>query len=401
MDMQRRNFLTASLIAGSTPLFTASRLSAQDEAATPNKNELLPPTIFGPAAEEITILQAVGSASSGFLEFGETKELGERVDGAIAGLIPYDKHSLKFKLPALKPGQLYHYRITVRPINFRNAYDIKAGEPLIGPIHSFRTPDPSAQESRFVVWNDTHENLNTIRALIGKTKELSPDFLVWNGDQTNDIYDPAKMANQYLCPGGMAIAADVPLAYSRGNHDVRGPAARELPRFTGTPGDRYYYAFRSGPLAALVMDTGEDKEDDHPVFGGLAAFARMRAEQTRWLEDLIEQPWFKEAPHKVLFCHIPLWWQGERANGRFGAVAGACREEWLPSLQKAGVKLVISGHTHRNALLPAGPDRPITQLVGGGPQPERATYISGHVTREKLEIRMLNLAGETLHEVSL
>jgi hypothetical protein len=93
----------------------------------------------------------------------------------------------------------------------------------------------------------------------------------------------------------------------RGNHDVRGPAARHLPEFTGTPDDRFYYAFRSGPLAALVMDTGEDKPDDSQYFGGMAAFQRMQRQQTEWLKSTVKEPWFRNAPFKVLFCHIPLW----------------------------------------------------------------------------------------------
>ena len=46
------------------------------------------------------------------------------------------------------------------------------------------------------------------------------------------------------CP----VAARWPLAYARGNHDVRGPAARSLSRFTGTPDDRS--ASRSWPATA-------------------------------------------------------------------------------------------------------------------------------------------------------
>ena len=52
---------------------------------------------------------------------------------------------------------------------------------------------------------------------------------------------------------------------------------------------QFYYAFRSGPLAALVMDTGEDKPDDSPHFGGMVAFL-LRAALTGlalWLVTLL------------------------------------------------------------------------------------------------------------------
>ena len=146
----------------------------------------------------------------------------------------------------------------------------------------------------------------TLKALHERTTALKPDFLLWNGDQSNDVHFEKDMAGQFLTPAGLAIAERWPLAYVRGNHDVRGPAARSLPRFTGTPDDRFYYAFRSGPLAALVMDTGEDKPDDSPYFGGMAAFQPMQRRQAEWLQGGRKEPWFREAPFKVLFCHIPL-----------------------------------------------------------------------------------------------
>ena len=46
-----------------------------------------------------------------------------------------------------------------------------------------------------------------------------------------------------------------------------GAAVAGLHRHAGRP---LLLAFRSGPLAALVMDTGEDKPDDSPYFGGMA-----------------------------------------------------------------------------------------------------------------------------------
>src|SRR6185503_9374510 len=124
----------------------------------------------------------------------------------------------------------------------------------------------AADTTHFAVWNDTHENSETLQSLHRLTAALRPDFLLWNGDQSNDVHFERDMARQFLMPEGLRIAESRPLAYVRGNHDVRGPAAQSLADFTGTPDDRFYYGFRSGPLAALVMDTGEDKPDDSPYF---------------------------------------------------------------------------------------------------------------------------------------
>lgn len=403
--MERRTFLRDAL--GSTlalsALGPASTASGAEQAIAKGEAFLQgAPVVTGPAAESLAILQAVGRPATGYLELRRSDGSWQRIDAESSGLLPYDHHVLKFRLPPLPAGQEFQYRVTAIPVDFENAYKILPGEATVSGTRSVRTLDPNAAETKFVIWNDTHENQPTIQSLVAATEKLRPDFLLWNGDQTNDIYDEARMANQYLAPGGLTVAAEWPLAYARGNHDVRGPAARSLSRFTGTPDDRFYYAFRSGPVAALVMDTGEDKTDDHPVFGGLAAFKMMRERQTAWLAKAIEEPWFAAAPHKVLFCHIPLWWttedQSENGPWTFSRV---CRDAWLPLLRKGGIKLVVSGHTHDARWLPAAEGRPIPQLIGGGPKPQAATIIAGTATEDRLTLTMSRLDGSILETVHL
>jgi hypothetical protein len=249
------------------------------------------------------------------------------------------------------------------------------------------------------VWNDTHENEATLRALHQSTAAIEPDFLLWNGDQTNDVHFAKDMSGQFLAPLGLNIANRWPLAYVRGNHDVRGPAARHVPDFTGTPGDAFYYAFRSGPVAALVMDTGEDKADDHSYFGGLAAFQQLRERQARWLEGVVKQSWFRQAPFKILFCHLPLWWIRDRQDIEWWEFSKVSRDAWLPGLLKGGVSLVISGHTHSAQWMPASASQPLGQLVGGGPQPAGATLIQGTATAQTLNITMAKLDGTVLRNL--
>ena len=205
---------------------------------------------------------------------------------------------------------------------------------------------------------------------------MQPDFLLWNGDQSNDVHFEKDMAWQFLAPAGLAIADRWPLAYVRGNHDVRGPAA-------------------------LVLDTGEDKPDDSPYLTGLGAFQKMQRAQAEWLKGVVKEKWFREAPHKVLFCHIPLWFNHPKIpNNKFDG-SKYCRELWVPTLDEAGVKLVISGHTHDFLWMPAKESQPIAQLIGGAPQPKNATFIQGTATRDALTLKMSKLDGTVVADVTL
>jgi hypothetical protein len=365
------------------------------------------PVVSGPSPDAITILQPLQRHATGYLEYAVGNESFQRVNAGRGGMLPFAEHVLKFRLPSLPPGTTVRYRCVARTMGWvkvRQFYhgELKIGEPRTSSERRFRTLDAAADSTAFAVWNDTHENTETLQRLHALTTELNPDFLLWNGDQSNDVHFEKDMAGQFLSPAGLALADRWPLAYVRGNHDVRGPAARRLADFTGTPDDRFYYAFRSGPLAALVMDTGEDSPDESPRFGGVVEFQRMQERQAEWLASVTREPWFRDAPHKVLFCHIPLWFTRDifPAQRRWEC-HDACRKLWLPGLVEAGVKLVISGHTHDFRWMPAKEGQPIAQLIGGAPQPRFATFIHGTATRETLALKMTNLDGTVLANVAL
>ena len=417
--MNRRTFLGAAAVAPVLPVGVPN-YSDYSRDPRPDVDEgtwtagAAPGTVFhgspvvsGPAPGAITILQPLQRHATGHLEFSVADQPWQRVDAGEAGLLPLAEHVLKFRLPPLPAGQSVRYRITARTVGWVKVKQFyhgeqRFGEPQTTPEFQFRTLDAGADRAVIAVWNDTHENVETLRALHRTTEALVPDVLVWNGDQSNDVHFERDMAEQFLVPAGLAVAGRWPLAYVRGNHDVRGPASRSLPAFTGTPGDRFFYGFRSGPLAALVLDTGEDKPDDSDVFGGSVAFQKMQEEQARWIDTVIREAWFRDAPHKVLFCHIPLWFTRDifPAQRRWEC-HDVCRRLWVPALAGAGVKLVVSGHTHDPRWMPAKAGQPIAQLIGGGPAPRSATFIRLTATRSALEVKMSRLDGTMVAEATI
>lgn len=400
--MKRRNFLTRSLLAGGLASQSLRLGSAAENSNAPSPGIALgEPLLAGPDPANLAILQAVLSPASGYGEISVNDGAWQKVVPEHKGMVAFETHVLKFLLPPLPAGATLRYKVTVFSVTYQSAYKIQRGPLVTSGEYVVSCLDPAKQTTQFVVWNDTHENAKTLEALHLKTRNIKPDFLLWNGDQTNDVYAAEKMANQYICPHGLPIAANYPLAYLRGNHDVRGPAARLLEKFTHTPGNDFTHAFRSGPVACLTMDTGEDKPDSHPVFQGMVHFDAMRARQTKWLASVIEEPWFRSAPYKLLFCHIPLWWTKDDPNREYYNCHKPCRDAWQELLVKAGVQLVVSGHTHEPAHLPATPERPIAQLVGGGPQLERATLTHFVANEKNLTITMSTLDDKVVHRLTI
>lgn len=401
--MHRRHFLqtagAGAIVASSAPL----------KPALAESNDLLlasAPVLINPGSRSITVLCAVNDHAAGWVEYGPDESLGQRAEGTDQGMHPYSDRLLRFNIDGLEPGRAYSYRVHVQPVIFHSAYNIERGEEIVTETRSFRTLDPNAGSACFVCWNDTHENDETLARLTRMLREDAPDFMLWNGDVTNDIHREEQIVGQFLRPGGQAFADTIPHFLGRGNHDVRGRDARLLTQYINGPEDRYYFAFRQGPLACVVLDTGEDKPDDLPVYAGLNAFDDFRTEQMHWLASVIQQEWFRSAPFRVVFTHIPMvWddevpehWPGVWGDGIKGWICEDGRKKWEPLFIEGRVDAVISGHTHRHAWFPANAERPYGQLIGGGPQPDRAVAIVGRADANRFELIMKNLDGETLME---
>jgi 3',5'-cyclic AMP phosphodiesterase CpdA len=295
----------------------------------------------------------------------------------------------------LRPGAKYQITALTTAAN--------DGEQHTSESKRFTTLDEKAVSTEFVIWNDTHIHNDTIQDLHAATP--SADFLIWNGDTCNNWTSPDLFIPTLLNPGGRDITHGRPLFITWGNHDVRGPHAFEMPELIATPFNRPFYAFRSGPVALICLHTGEDKPDSHPSFQGRVAFEQLRQEQAKWLAQVIHQPGFQDAPYRIVVCHIPLRWRDESPqdydNGGFDRYSLPSRQLWHSSLVEWKTQLVISGHTHQHAWLPATEQFPYGQLIGGGPQKKAATWMHAEFQSHSGKITVQNLEGKTLHEVNL
>jgi hypothetical protein len=404
--MNRRRLLQNAGLAGLGASLTTSLMAAQaPKPATgprPGSAPIPPiseaPTVYAPTADAATVIWPVAGPSLGWVEYGEegsgdSASQLERGDGI--GFIPHGDQVIRVRLQGLKPGRKHWFRTHTQALE--GPASPALGRPVqVGARYDLTRPDPGATETRFTVWNDTHDHIDTLAKLGPMTREEPADFLFWNGDVSNNINAEAIIPSLYLQPRGEVDLARGPaILFSRGNHDVRGLAANRLGDYIDFPTGRPYYSFRSGPVGAIVLDTGEDKPDDHFSFGGLVDFARLIQTQARWLDEEIEKPHLKDAPYRVVFCHIPLRWRDETPpnydTGGFDHVSLRGRAAWHDALVRWGAQLIVSGHTHQTYHMPATSEHPYEQLIGGGPRPESARLIRAHADSSGLTFRMFKV----------
>ncbi len=392
----RRRFLQVAPSAAALGAWAPLPAGAQGIARPPaNFRTLGAPVVQCPSGTSATVAWAVNDTSTGWVEYGESEALGQVAMADGDGLRPLDAVVHKITVRGLRPATRYFYRTVSVPIAFLGAYDIRRGRPFESAVHQFTTADDGAGDRvRFSVINDTHENPETLKALFTRMADEPTDLTFWNGDMFNDIATEQQMAEQLLYPANMPYAARTPVYFSRGNHDVRGAEARALGRFVEAPAGKYYYSFRQGPVAFIVLDTGEDKADDHPVYAGLGTFDEYRARQADWLARELSQEHVRGAAFRVVVAHIPLYsTRPTQAHG--GADA---RAKWHDHLVKGQVDLIITGHTHRYAYMEPDATRPFGQLTGGGPQPAGATLIQGEASGRELRVVMRKLDGSSVGE---
>lgn len=360
-----------------------------------------PAVLMAPRSDGFELVWGVTRLSRGWLEWKAGEATGIARSDAF-GMVPQSDTVLRVRVSGLPSGTPVHVRAVTEAI-------AAPAERHESEWKVVRTLDPEASTAHFAVWNDTHQHADTLEGLHAATPaEL--DVLVWNGDLCNDWKTPDQFVDTVLNPAGLDISAGRPLLIAMGNHDVRGTWAYQLKEFVAMPEGRPYTAFRMGPVAVVVLHTGEDKPDDHPTFGGRVALQALRSEQAAWLREAIERPEICDAPYRVVICHIPLRWLDETEvdydNEGYDSFSKMSRDEWHEALVAWGAQVVLSGHMHETAWIPADELFPYAQLVSGGPiadvsSPEAASWIEATADANELVLTMRDLGGTVITEARL
>ena len=335
--------------------------------------------------------------STAMVEYGPLRGDLKSVSASHHGLIDAGERVHSVELSGLKPGTAYRYRLVSREIVNFGAYKVVFGDSVTNEFSQFHTLDRGKKEFSFLVFNDVHDQASTIPELLRIAGPEPYDLVVFNGDLVSHS-DSEKPVLSILQQSGVSFAGTTPLCWVRGNHETRGSFARQLPRYMGLPDGRYYYAFDHGPVHFVVLDAGEDKLDSSPEYSGLVDFSRYRREEGEWLKAHVREKSFRKAQYRVVLCHMPFPRKmPPRARAAEEQVFMGMPEAYAqfgPTLEKAGVDLMISGHVHAAAVIPPEPPRhsyPIVQ--GGGNKGDGRTLIRVAVTSRALEAAIFKPDG--------
>lgn len=349
---------------------------------------LAEPYLQAPSGNSISIMWITNKLCYSWVEYGEGDQLNQKAHEIKDGLVNAYNRVNAVRLNNLKPNTTYSYRVVSKEILEFQPYKLVYGTTITSDTRTFKTMEPQAKEVSWLIMNDIHDRPQSIPHLMQLNGNAPYDYVFFNGDMFDYQTDEQQIIDHMLAPCGESFAGAKPFLFVRGNHETRGKYSRELADYFTSPSGKYYYAYQWGPVYNIVLDTGEDKPDDAPVYAGIVDFDSYRREQAVWLEQEMQKPAFKKAPFRVVMMHIPHFYSGDWHGTMH------CRELFAPLFNKHKVDMVISGHTHKfGVFAPEEGKHSYPIIIGGGPKDGNRTLIKVKANQQELSLKMLKDDG--------
>lgn len=392
-NLSRRNFLgtlsKATALGGIGVTGLPSLVSAAEKNIQPADTPvfLTKPYLHASEPEHMYVRWITGKQTYSWVEYGEGDNLNMKAHAVTDGLVNANNRIHEVKLSPLKPGATYKYRVASKEINDFQPYKLTYGETVYSDVYSFTTLNHAAKEVQWLILNDIHDRPKSFEQLIKINGDAPYDYVFLNGDMFDYQTDEQQIIDHLITPCTGSFASQKPMLFVRGNHETRGKYARQLKDYFSYPKGQYF-SFQLGPVFAIALDTGEDKEDTHPVYAGIVDFDHYRLQQATWLEQQMQSKAYRNARFRVVMMHIPPFYSGD-AHGVMH-----CREVFSPLFDKYKVDLVIAGHTHTYGVHPPKQGQhKYPLIIGGGPKDGLRTVINIKATQKTLSLRMLRDDG--------
>lgn len=254
-----------------------------------------------------------------------------------SGVLSSEKAFAKIRVPqALLDGEKKY------EVLFRKTIDRKAYYSELSPVQreSFAfKPLQKTEDVHIYHVSDVHYLFDLAKrtaAFFGQ----ETDLFVLNGDigevETEENYF------EVLKFVGDISKGEVPVAFARGNHDTRGRLAEKYTQYFPCDGKNTFYTFEIGCLRGIILDCGEDKEDDMEEYGGVNDFASFRQRELAFLQSL-------NFPNdgKITFAisHIcPVL--TTKNKGNCFDIERDTYTKWNQELEHLKIRFMLTGHLH-------------------------------------------------------
>ena len=282
------------------------------------------PLVIDSGEDYYSVVFATNDEGTGYVEYeydGQTVRLYDEAMGRIKG--DSKIHTVKVPKQQLDGNT---YRVGSKRVVEAYSYGSYTGKEVVSQNYTFNAPD--GEEQQWLCVSDWHTYLDKAYDAVSYAGEY--DGVIMLGDAVPGLMFEEEIKDYIVEFGGNLCKGEVPVVYIRGNHETRGEYAAKLPDYLGM--ESFYYTASFGNYEFIVLDSGEDKEDSHPEYGGMVNYAQYRENMTQWLETLE-----KSDKKVVVLSHsYEICIEEDLSSRAFSA------------LKDLGAEYIISGHTHTN-----------------------------------------------------
>lgn len=296
------------------------------------------------------------------------------------------------RLTGLLPATRYRYRVCSQEVLSHEGAVVTYGEIASTDVYnkrplSFMTNDTTKSHISYAMVNDIHGDNEALENMIGQCDLTSTDMFLFNGDMVSICDNEAQLFNGFMDKAVELFASSLPMYYCRGNHETRGAMAPYFKDYFNPKAEELFYMFRQGPVCFIVLDCGEDKPDSDVEYYGITAYDDYRTLQAEWLKTAVQSDLYKNAPFKVVVCHMPPFggWHGESEIAR----------KFIPILNAASPDVYLCGHLHEYLRNDAGNEGVNFPVIVNS----NNTLLKAYADGEEMDIRIYDLSGKEIDKL--
>lgn len=316
-----------------------------------------------------SIVFATNDEGTGYVEYTYNGKEYKVFDSSYGKLACDSKiHSISVPYEHIRNNQ---YRVGSTNIIEEFSYGSIKGKTAVSRQYLFTYEE--TKEAELLVLSDWHTHTDKVY----EAAECAGgyDAIVLMGDSSPGVDFEEEVVKYTVEVAGKLSGGVKPIIYLRGNHETRGAYADELGAALGL--ESFYYTAQMGGCTFVVLDSGEDEESFCAENGGLTEGVQYFRGMATWLENSeITTDKVIALSHSWKICDIDK----------------ALSEEFHKALNRRGVSLLLSGHSHENRLIGTGDEdeRTFTETY-----PEIRGYMCGGINSDAYVISKLSLSDES------
>jgi len=283
-----------------------------------------------------------------------------RVDGKLYtvydeenGVVRSDDKTHTVRIPQEHLDKAGAYTVYAEGVDTRDGYTIKTdgskaqwGTVFHGPSNKKKITMGCTSDTHLIYKSKNASKYSAMLAAMKTAVESHmgrPDIVLLNGDITNELIHVEEYYALFELIRIAGSDGQYPVLYTVGNHEKRGFYSKEIEKYLCYSTGEFYDYFEFGPMAAYIVDIGEDKEDTNKSYTngtdkiGMIDMERYFDEQLKFFEN--HPGYSADATYTFTIGHGP----GYVGNSHYAANQSA----FASVFKNYGTDLHLAGHIHR------------------------------------------------------